>query len=416
MHRQRISSRLTRRAALAGSAAVTGAAMTSGALSARQQPATPASSTAPDPVAIIAIAEDAMAEMHLRAVLLTVTVGDSEVVTHALGESMTGVPATTDMHLRNGAVAITYVSTLLLTLVDDGTLALDDTLDRWLPDLPDAGSVTLRMLASMTSGYPDFVPNTDFLRQTYADPFRNWEPEELVEFSLAQPRLFAPGENWDYSHAGYVILGLALEAATGQPLADLLRERVLEPLGLTETASEQTAWMPEPVLHAYSGERRGPLGIAPATPFIEGSTSWNPSWTLPRGAVQYSTVTEMASSFAAIARGELLSPESHQVLVSDGLLGFGAPLGGCRTCHTLDERYAYGLGIVLTGGWLIQNPLFSGYAGTVAYHPGTHIAIGVATTFRAEAFDGEGNYPNSSTTICRRIGELLVPSDPPLQG
>jgi hypothetical protein len=64
----------------------------------------------------------------------------------------------------------------------------------------------------------------------------------------------------------------------------------------------------------------------------------------------------------------------------------------------------------------MQNPLFSGYAGTVAYHPGTGIAIGVATTFRAEAFDGEGNYPNSSTTICRRIGELLVPSDPPLQG
>jgi CubicO group peptidase (beta-lactamase class C family) len=357
-----------------------------------------------------------MSEMHLNAVLLTVTVDGSEVVSHALGESMTGVPATMDMHLRNGAVAITYVSTLLLTLVDDGTLDLDDTIDRWLPDLPDADRVTLRMLASMTSGYPDFVGNADFLRQTYADPFRNWTPEELIAFSLASPRLFAPGENWDYSHAGYVILGLALEAATGQPLAELLRVRVLDPLGLTETASEQTAWMPEPVLHAYSGERRGPLGIAPATPFIEGSTTWNPSWTLPRGAVQYSTIGEMTSSFAAIGRGELLSAESHRELVSEALLGFGAPLGGCRTCHTLDERYLYGLGIVMTGGWLMQNPLFSGYAGTVMYHSGARIAIGVATTFRADAFDGEGNYPNSSTTICRRIGELLVPADPPQQG
>jgi CubicO group peptidase (beta-lactamase class C family) len=285
-----------------------------------------------------------------------------------------------------------------------------------LPDLPDANRVTLRMLANMTAGYPDYVPNPDFIRQTYADPFRYWEPEELIAFSLATPRLFAPGENWDYSHADYVILGLALEAATGEPLDRVLKELVLDPLQLTETASEQTAWMPEPVLHAYSAERRGSLGIAPATPFIEGSSTWNPSWTLPRGAVQYSTVTDMAASFAAIGRGDLLTPESHREQVSDALLGFGAPLEGCHACHTMEERYVYGLGIVRTGGWLLQNPLFFGYAGTAAYHPGARVAVAVATTCQQEAFDDDGGYRNASTTIFRRIGELLVPSDPPLQG
>ena len=60
-----------------------------------------------------------MAQAHLKAVIVRVTVDGKEVVTQAVGESMTGVPATTDMHFRNGAVAISYVSTLLLMLVDE---------------------------------------------------------------------------------------------------------------------------------------------------------------------------------------------------------------------------------------------------------------------------------------------------------
>ena len=56
---------------------------------------------------------------------------------------MTDVPATTNMHFRNGAVAISYVSTLLLILVDEKKVALDDKLSKWLPDVPNADRVTL---------------------------------------------------------------------------------------------------------------------------------------------------------------------------------------------------------------------------------------------------------------------------------
>lgn len=414
MHTRHTTPYLTRRAAIGGGAALIAATYASRGTLAGQQVATPA--VADPAAAIVDIAERAMTEMVLRAVLLTVTVDGEELVTHAIGDSLTGVPATADMHLRNGAVAITYVSTLLLTLVDDGTVTLDDTIDRWLPDLPDAGQVTLKMLANMTAGYPDFVPNPDFSAAVYRDPFHAWTADELIGFGLAQPRLFAPGENWDYSHTSYVILGRALEAATGEPLADLLRERVIEPIGLEETASEQSAWMPQPVLHAYSAERRQFLGIPPAAPFYEESTFWNPSWTLPPGAVQYSTVADMAASFAAIGRGDLLSESSMRELLSHELLGFGAPLEGCRSCHTMDEVYLYGLGVVQTGGWMIQNPLFGGYASAAAYHPGARIAIAVATTFTEAGYDDTGAYRfgKSGQAIVTRIGELLLPDDPPL--
>ena len=67
--------------------------------------------TSTQAAAILTIARDAMTKYDAKAVILRVTIDDQEVVTEAMGESMTGVPATTDMHFRNGAVAISYVST-----------------------------------------------------------------------------------------------------------------------------------------------------------------------------------------------------------------------------------------------------------------------------------------------------------------
>jgi CubicO group peptidase (beta-lactamase class C family) len=69
--------------------------------------------------AILRILRNRMASDHLRAAIVRVTIDGKELVTEAMGESMTGVPATRDMHVRNGAIAISYVATLLLQLVDE---------------------------------------------------------------------------------------------------------------------------------------------------------------------------------------------------------------------------------------------------------------------------------------------------------
>ena len=69
--------------------------------------------------AVMRIVREAMTQDHLKAVIVRVTVDGKEVVTEAVGESMTGVPATPAMHFRNGAVAISYVSTLLLQLAEE---------------------------------------------------------------------------------------------------------------------------------------------------------------------------------------------------------------------------------------------------------------------------------------------------------
>ncbi len=108
---------------------------------------------------------------------------------------MSGVPATTDMRFSNGAVAIAYVATLLLQLVDRGMVGLDDPIATWLPDLPDSDRVTLRMLANMTSGSPDYLRNEEMVTALYEDPFRQWDRQERIEYGLSMPRLFEPGTN-----------------------------------------------------------------------------------------------------------------------------------------------------------------------------------------------------------------------------
>ena len=75
--------------------------------------------------------------------------------------------------------------------------------------------------------------------------------------------------------------------------------------------------------------------------------------------------------------------------------------------------YNYGIGVVRSGSWLMQNPLLDGSGAVEAYLPSMKIAIAVAVTFTPEAFDSQGNYANSSDTLFRLIGAYIAPDDPP---
>jgi CubicO group peptidase (beta-lactamase class C family) len=370
--------------------------------------------------AVTATIEKAIAERHLRSVIVRVTVDGKEVVTKAFGESMTGVPATTDMHFRNGAIAISYVSTLLLMLVDEKKVSLDDKVSKWLPDLPHGGEVTLGQLAQMTSGYTDYViGNEEVDAQLYANPFRQWTTDEILATVVSKPLLYTPGTNWNYAHTNYVILGLALEKITGKPMAEVLQEKVLGPLGLTNTSgNDGTPAIPEPALHSFTSERRSQLGIPAGTPFYEESTFWNPSWTITHGAIQTTNIADVSTTAQAIGTGKLLSPESYKKMISTDLRGKTTALPGCGTCFASSEAYSYGLGIVTTGNWVMQDPLFSGEAGAFAYLPSQKVAIALALTFTSDAFAADGSYKpevgsNAADQVWREVATVMAPTDPP---
>jgi CubicO group peptidase (beta-lactamase class C family) len=364
--------------------------------------------------AVLRVVHNFMTQAHLKAAIVRVTVDGKEVVTQAVGDSMTGVPATTDMHFRNGAVAISYVSTLLLKLVDEKKLTLDDRLSKWLPDFPNAQRVTLGQLAQMTAGYPDYVIGNDQLEnELYANPFQQLTTQDILAQISGRPLLYDPGTNWNYAHTDYVLLGLALEKATGQDMPTLLRNEVLGPLGLNSTTNSDTPEIPWPVLHTFSSERRKALKIAAGTPFYEESTYWNPSWTITHGAIQTTNIYDMEATAVGVGSGKLLSADSYKKMVSTALRGKTHAQPGCPTCFDQNEGYTYGLGIIASGDWLMQNPLFSGCAGVEAYLPAQKAAIAVAVTYAPEAFDDQGNYSNQADILFRKIGAVVAPDAAP---
>jgi CubicO group peptidase (beta-lactamase class C family) len=371
-----------------------------------------AGSATPEREAILSIARDEMANHALGAVIIRVTEDGKNVVTRALGHSMAGVPATTKMHFRNGAVAISYITTVLLQLVDEHKASLDDKVSRWLPDIPHADQMTLKMLANMTSGYADFEADDQFTADLYQNPFRQWTADERIAIGTDKPLLFDPGTAWGYSHTGIVILGRVLEKITGEPLDVLIERRVLEPLHLHDTTASSTASIPSPVLHALSSERRTALGIPVATPFVEESTYWNPSWTLADGSVETTNVYDLTATADAIGAGTLLSRSSHHAQIDPNLLGFGRTIPGCA-CFQQSEGYNYGLGVVRSGDWILQNPLFGGYAAVEASLPARHLAIGIAMTFTEQSFDASGNIKNYADDLFRRIATQVAPDHAP---
>lgn len=363
--------------------------------------------------AIRAAVEEAMAAVPARAVIVRVLRGDDVVLSQAWGESMAGVPATVDMHFRSGAVAIPQVATVLFQLVDEGVVSLDDPIAQWLPDVPSAEQVTLGQLARMTSGYADYVQNQQFLDAVSRDPYRQWTPEELYSFGTSQPLTFAPGTNWGYAHTNYVLLSLALERITGQSMPDVIRERVLDPLGMTETADPGTPEILSPVLHAFDAERKEFLGIPADVPFIEDSTYWNPSWSLGPGAVQNTDIADMATVMRAVGRGDLVSPASYEQMIAPTLRGKTTRLDTCpSTCFAQNELYTYGYGIVLSGDWLLQNPQYHGYAGVSAYLPSEDVTIAVAATYADAGFDpvtGAAIISNIANPLWSAVAGVVAP-------
>jgi D-alanyl-D-alanine carboxypeptidase len=351
---------------------------------------------------VAAAAKRAMEKYHLKAVLVRVTKGTEEVATLVMGESMSGVPATLDMHFRNGAVAISYLGTVLLQLVDEGKVGLDDTIDEWLPDALASEKVTLRMLINCTSGYADYVTQKSFVDALYKDPFRAWTMEEQLSYVAGKPLLYEPGTNWSYAHTNFVILGEALSAITDKPVDELIRKRVVEPLGMRGTQSHQTAVIPEPALHAYTKERGT----------YEESTFWNPSWTLAKGSVMITDIYDLATSARAIGKGELVSEKSHKEQVGSSLVGLGGPTKKCpeSVCVKQTSSFHYGIGTwASVGGWILQNPSFYGWGALQAYLPEKDLAIAASATLDKEAKVGL----NGGQMVFEEIAAVLAPGHPP---
>lgn len=372
-----------------------------------------ASDGSADAKKIANIVSEAMSTYHLRSVEVSVTRDGKTVYSGALGESLPGERATTDMYFRNGAFAFSYLATLALVMVDHHKLNLDDTVSKYLPSVPHGDKVTVKQLLNMTSGYTDYVYADQVLNMGNTDPLHRWTSDQLIEIGATPPLQFTPGTNWGYSHTNYVIVGKLLPKVTGMTLGASLEKYVLKPMGLDHTQGASTAAMPEPVMHTYSSERREALGIPVSTPFYEESTFWDPSWTVPAGAIESTTIADLVTSMDAIARGTILSKTSHRAQTDALLTGFGHKDPACAVCNQNTDAHNYGLGVVNEGQWVTQTMNFSGHGATAGGLAGKKLSIAVSTTYAPAAFDASGSYKNASNDVFESLADALAPGTGP---
>lgn len=203
----------------------------------------------------------------------------------------------TDLHMRIGSVTKTFTGTLILQLAQDGELSLNDKINEYVPGIPNGKKITLRMLANMTSGIASYYTD-DFLDQYFGAPETIFTPDELIAFGVSASPIFKPGAEFNYSNTNTILLGKVIEQVTGQPVAAVLQQRILGPLGLTNTSFPDTSpVIPDPHPQGYTLQG----GAEPDDP--TNATDWNPSFGWTAGGM-ISTLEDLLVYDRALGTGQ----------------------------------------------------------------------------------------------------------------
>lgn len=251
-------------------------------------------------------------------------------------------------YFRIGSVTKTFVTTGVLQLVDQGKLSLDDPIEKYIENVPNGDKITIRQLANMTSGLPNYSENKVWEKENLTTPQREWTPKELLKIAFDMPLLFNPGEKFYYSNTNTLLLGLVIEKLSGLSLNVYLENNILKPLSLNHTSYPMDNKMPEPFAHGYSFQTLDKK---------QADVSFNnPSWTSAAGQM-ISNLHDLKIWAEALGTGKLLSKKSFEERIKWVEIVPG------------DKDRSYGLGVALIRGWIAHTGELAGYNTLVAYRP-----------------------------------------------
>lgn len=229
-----------------------------------------------------------------------------------LAERSFGVPVTRETRFRIASITKLFTSVAILRLADRGQIDLDAPFRNYLADYPGPGAedITVRQLLGHMSGLPQFDTAASF-DEAVASGLPQYQQyrthRQLLEMCCSKAPVAKAGERFDYNNADYIVLGMMIEATTGQPYMQALDDLVLTPAGLTQTGLP--AWSQTVPLLARSYFRRpGGTAFENELPFF-----WENSYA---AAGLYSTVDDIARFSDAIFDGDLLSTASRTALLT----------------------------------------------------------------------------------------------------
>jgi CubicO group peptidase (beta-lactamase class C family) len=293
---------------------------------------------------------DRLAEKNQAMGSLTIAKDGKVLYTRAIGYSQINgserKPATTATRYRVGSITKMFTAAIIFQFVEEGKLKLSDTLDKFFPQIPNAGKITIAQILAHRSGIHDFIREPDFRAWSLSARTK----DETLAFIAKGTPDFEPGEKRSYSNAGYVLLGYIVEKLDGKSYRDALKKRITGKLGLKDT---------------YAG-----TGKTDVTKKESFSYSYAGDWkqheemdlSIPGGAAAIiSTPRDLVKFIQALFDGKLISQENvNQIKNGMGL-----------SEQTLGSRTIYG-----------YSGSTDGFRSTIVYQPEEKLAVAYTANAR----------------------------------
>jgi D-alanyl-D-alanine carboxypeptidase len=312
---------------------------------------------------------------------VTITWADGRTWTGTTGyaDVAAGRPVSPDTIFAIASMSKTFTAALILGLVDDGKLSLDTKIAAILPAVrlgtpgrAIPAAVTVRMLLDHMSGLADYFFGQGIDKALMANRGATWTAEQALAY-VGKP-VGKPGRSWHYSNTNYLLLGLVAEKVGGAPYAQLVRDRLLDPLGLDHSYIQGAEKSRGPLSLGYYYNRPG----AAARPIIlaDASRTIVPFTSVVTAAGSAGNVAATSADLAAWARalygGKVLRPETLALAVTDSTLTRPyrpyVPYGLGVQVTKIDGHRAYG-----------HSGRFIGVRGELRYLPTDGLAIAILT-------------------------------------
>ena len=225
------------------------------------------------------------------------------------------IPNETDTKFRLGSITKQFTAALILQLVEQGKIKLDGKISDYLPDYrKDVGDkITVHHLLTHTSGIPSYTSQPKFFEDVSRNPF---VVADFVKKYASGDLEFEPGSKFSYNNSGYFLLGAIIEKVSGKPYEQVLKENILDPLGMKNTGYDHF----DAVLSKRaSGYNKTPKGYINA-PYLDMSIPY------AAGSL-YSTVEDLYLWDRALYSDKILSAKSKELMFKPNLENYGYGFG-----------------------------------------------------------------------------------------
>lgn len=218
---------------------------------------------------------------------------------------------TPDTKFRLGSITKQFTSMLIMQLVAEGKLELQATVSTYLPDYSkiNGDKITIHQLLTHTSGTPNYTSFPNFFKELSRNPYT---PTEMVRMFADSTLTFTPGEKFAYSNSGYILLGAIIEKVTGKSYETVLKEKIFDPLKMTNSGYDHHNTILKKRAAAYEMKGSTPENA----PYIDMSIPY------AAGSL-YSTVEDLYLWDQALYTEKLLPKKYRDMLFGKYIEGFG---------------------------------------------------------------------------------------------